>query len=185
MALADYSTAVEKISALKAAMIDPALIKINNGALTTTEPIHLVTWNRVVIDGYTFYNTPYYMTTMDNHAISSYFGAGRGMSGGFLYILDSDITYTDPVDVYTDRLGLAATCEVKLSAGTSYTDNINDTLYMTHYYRGNLFIGGAQVYNGSSYAGNFVRALPIPKGIAVVSSDNTSHITYIELPADW
>ena len=174
MALADYSTSVEKIAALKAAMIDPSIVTLlsNNATLNTTETIYITYSPVPTVDAISLYSSHpnNYIIVDTGHAVK-----GSSATTPVIYIKDSDITYSDPITTYQDRLSYI------LSTPQTFTSS---TFTIGTY--GSLFFIAYQLKINKGGDLNFVS--DVPGCIPIPFGENISSLTgasYINVPSDW
>lgn len=174
MALADYSTSVEKIAALKCAMLDPSIVTLlNNGAtLNTTETIHIVYCHGLVVDGISLYSSHpnNYIIVETGHAVK-----GQYANTPVLYVKDSDIVYSDPVTTYQDRLAYILSTPQTITSSTFIIGANGSLLFIM--YQLKIDKGGELLFQG-----DVTGCIPIPFGESITSLTGAS---YINLPAGW
>lgn len=175
MALADYSTSVEKIAALKCAMIDPSLANIveYGGSLVTTETVFIVYTTDFTIDGINMLTEhgADHIRIDSGHTVSGYTAYEP-----IIYIKDSDIVYTNPITTYQDRLSyIFSTPQIFSSSGFTVGENglLIFSVFELYINKGGLL----RMWDTPSHY------IPIPSGEII--SDSTSGIAYINAPSDW
>lgn len=189
MSLSDYNDPVEKIAALRAAWLDPALTQfktdVSDEPYTVTEDIYVyyasyLEQKLIAQDG-TIYNEEYATAPLNLK-----FNSGDVLSA-FLsvhYVADADIVYSDPIGVYQKRLAaidVADTINVGYIAvpTQTFTAGANGSiLKSSHSIR---FADGS--YFASRGGGH---PLPVPAGITIsVDGSGKSLAKYFDVPADW
>lgn len=183
MTLADYSTAAEKIAALKCAQIDPALVNLETGTLNVSEDIYLITWllkiNTLKVTGGTSF-------ACISPKLSSGDTLDPYLSGyAYMYIKDSEITYSDPITLYQNRLSKIIEANLKVVNWNGFTVGANSALIIstdedpsTLKFNGNSIIDDFGVPATPLY-------IPVQSGYVITNTYTPNNITYINLPADW
>lgn len=178
MALADYSTSVEKIAALQAALMDPAIMQITLSPFTTTETIYIIRSISLSLNGVDF--APSNGMKIDSgNDVDLYNGAPFDFY--ILYVKDSDIVYSDPVSTYQDRLE-------KIYTG-QYIDPAPDTPFTTGQY-GSISVNPYSVDTitpyGILYYGTGEQGLYKPYPISTQLKNGSSNTSlYFDVPVDW
>lgn len=174
MALADYSTSIEKIAALKCAMMDPALVTLSSygGSLTTTETVYIINGERYMIDGIE--------TRLAYAKNALIIGSAHTISGlydydAFFYIKDSDIIYTDPITTYQNRLSYIFSTPQIFSSSVFDIGVNGSLLFALNDIRINK---GGTIYIHNSIS----ESVPIPAGETI---SNVAGVSYLDVPSDW
>ena len=184
MSLSDYNDPVEKIAALKAATLDPALVNILD---STDNPFN------VTEDIYVF-NTEFCYLLIDGESrtLSASDGSHHSQewlieSGEILkdfvivyYVNDSDITYSDPIAIYQNRLIPCYTTSLTTVSGiTPFTSGVN----------GAILVQGYKILNSNNDDYSFfsiVSPKPIPPNTTLHGGSATlSYAKYFNVPDDW
>lgn len=185
MALSDYNDPVEKIAALKAATLDPALcnIYINAaGTFSCTEKAYMFFCYPTILvktGGATtasIFTNPYsdgvpYCTLLSGEVYS--------IDHTFFYVNDADIVYSDPIKTYQKRLAALYTTETTVKSLTeTFTSGSNGSILVLC---SDVTVGGKDI-DGSN---GLVTPLPIPAGTTLTCAGNFSYLRYFDVPADW
>ena len=187
MPLSDYDDPVEKIAALKAATLDPALTYIH-----TSNYDNILNLNEVVYifdafgDVYIIRDGIWYFTydrDINVERIQLRLEADESCEhlDTLFYVKDSDITYSVPIMTYQDRLSSLYTTDVifkKINESFVAGDNGSIITACNETTIG----GGFKLY--STYGNTSI--LPVRSGITI-SVDNSSNAfcRYFDVPADW
>lgn len=177
MSLSDYSTAEEKIAALKCALMDPDLVYFESGTLNVSETIYLATHN-ITLNGIKLYNFHDSSGMVPPKITSGNTLIPGEVWSAFLYIKDSDINYSDPITLYKDRLVKITEAEYKHSTGL--TVGSNGALLIATIPNEKVNIDGKSVVGSWGWT-SIPFATPFKSGY-VLSGTN---FDYIDLPADW
>ena len=189
MVLSDYDTAAEKIAALRCAFIDPALINYHAYGTTfnVVESIYFVSTSGSMVKLGSLYLPwnawGYGVLAMESFGLPIRINSGKSFDiqsagNSMAYIKDSDITYSDPVTTYQNRLGILYESETIISGdftvgeyGALLTFSDTDT-------NGKLNINGSILFDD-----NAVIMFPVKKDdVITYSGQNGSHI---DLPSNW
>ena len=184
MALADYSTAEEKIAALKCAMIDPDLIYFEDGVLNVSETIHLVT-NVIILNSVEMFNWHDNMGLIPPKISSGNTVSPAATANGaaaFLYVKDGDIDYSDPITLYKNRLVNIMESEYHIASGL--TVGADGALIITCAEDSLININGLKI--GGSWGFTTIPFyLPLKSGYVITTQYSNDPIGYIDLPSDW
>lgn len=180
MPLADYDTSVEKIAALKAAMIDPALVYLATSNFITDDNIYTIS-RRYSIGGFQAGQRH-----DNNLSIPSRIAIGTSLTDiyGLYYIKDSDITYSDPITTYQDRLAMIIESNIQIMDGfTSTNAGTYGSMILSVEDENSIKINDISINCYNRYSS-------IPFQIVVAAGSNfkssgSEGIEYIDLPADW
>lgn len=177
MALADYSTTIEKIAALMSAKMDPALINIEDGDFTTDGIIYLAGGGSVYIDGSNvMYGGGDSMLAgrIENNAVLTPFGYGKTI----FYVKDSDIVYNNPIEIYQRRLAYILESDVNRIDATTFTAGTYGSIITSP---------SSELRYGSN---DINRQLHIPcNSVLAVASGHTIYagygLQYFDVQSDW
>lgn len=179
MTLSDYSTSAEKIAALKSAMLDPSLVKIATAGFTADDIIYVICSDTFILNGFNMWSDSPdgFNSRIDNGDIVSGFG-----SIAMVYVKDSDIVYSAPVDTYQRRLSAILTTNLNgIGNGSSFTAGAYGALIPYGY--------GMKLSTGESlddYGAVSGKMLPIPPGQIISTHSYTDCvIRYFDVPSDW
>lgn len=182
MSLSDYDTSVEKIAALKAATLDPALTIYLTPyvEVTLTESIFPIT-NQYILNGSEYHRLKHDET----NTIPAMLHSGdviQNESGSVMYIKDSDIIYSDPITTYQNRI--AAIMQSHIQISNEITVGLNGAIMKHIGYNGDLYIDDIWFFSEDT-DGTIPHLLPLKSGDVVRSQISSTVFAYINLPADW
>lgn len=175
MTLADYDTSVEKIAALKAAALDPALININKTNFTSNGISYIIVSdnfnvNGILINKYESYSLDCYQ--VENNDIVT---EERDI---MFYIKDSDIVYSDPVTTYQNRLAAIYTTGLtRIAPSDSFTTGPHGSI-IRHLRLTQISGEVIEVMDNNLN-------LPVPSGILVATQASPGSCSYFDVPPDW
>ena len=182
MPLADYDTSVEKIAALKVAMIDPALVQIKNGLIdkpyTVTEDIHIFYTDK--LDQVIGVDRELFDSSVHTRPIHILMQSGEILDNfdTLMFIKDSDIVYSNPITTYQDRLAtIYSTIGTNITSGTVTVGTNGSILLLSHL---------LQWTNNEYLARSAVnQPLPIPAGMQFNVNISGAIVKYFNVAADW
>lgn len=175
MPLADYDTAVEKIAALKAAALDPALININKTNFTSNGISYIIVSDKFSVNGIPIVEYEYYC--IDCYQVENNDVVVEEQDIMF-YIKDSDIVYPDPVTTYQNRLaGIYTTGLTEVAALDSFTTGTYGSI-IRH-------IRSTQISGENIEVIENNLNLPVPPGILVATQASPGSCSYFDVPSDW
>ena len=185
MSLSDYNDPVEKIAALKAATLDPAILNVlDPGAdspFNVTEDIYVFNTEfcYIFIDGY---SRDLIDSDGSHHSQEWLIESGEILKDFLvvLYVKDSDITYSDPITTYQNRLAACYTTPPTTAYGTnSFASNAN----------GAILVQGHKILNSNNNDYSFYSITtpkPIPPNTTLHGGNATeSFAKYFNVPDDW
>ena len=181
MPLSDYNNPVEKIAALKAATLDPALVQIKtivtDSPYTTTEDIFIFNFANTlnIKEGAITYN--YLDINSADEIINEKLESGVILILGdsVMFINDVDIVYSDPITTYQNRLSTILNTAGTILSNDVLTPGENGSILLSAYH--------PQLADGSYLSYNAIHnPLPIPTGTILTE---TGIAKYFDVPDDW